>query len=403
MDSSSILIWLQQGVTNAPVAAIVVYTLLLTHVTVLSVTLYLHRHSAHRALALHPALQHFFRFWLWLTTGMVTREWTAVHRKHHAFCETEKDPHSPRIYGIRAVLLRGAELYRQGADTETVARYGKGTPDDWLERNVYSRFAYAGVAMMLIINLALFGVIGLTVWAVQMLWIPVMAAGVVNGIGHYWGYRNFECPDAATNVSPWGLLIGGEELHNNHHTYPNSAKFAFKPWEFDLGWFWIRMLSRVGLAKPLSTGPLVARDPERRVVDRDTLWAVLNDRFRVMANYAEHVVAPLAAQERQRADLATRRLLKRAKSLICREETLVDERDRVQLSKLVRVSPPMKTVYEMRQQLQEVCARRGSDTEELLYAFKQWCIEAEAAGIQRLTDFVHDLKSYTMPSMATHR
>jgi stearoyl-CoA desaturase (Delta-9 desaturase) len=257
LDSNSLLAWLQYGLTAAPVWAIVVYVLVVTHFTVLSVTLYLHRHSAHRSLALHPVLRHGFRFWLWLTTGMITREWTAVHRKHHAFCETESDPHSPQIHGLRKVLLEGAELYRRGADPETIARYGRGTPDDWIERNLYSRFPIGGVALMLVIDLALFGLIGLSVWAVQMLWIPVMAAGVVNGVGHYWGYRNFETPDAARNIFPVGFVIGGEELHNNHHTYPNSARFSVKRGEFDLGWAWIRVVAGLRLARPQSTGPVV--------------------------------------------------------------------------------------------------------------------------------------------------
>jgi stearoyl-CoA desaturase (Delta-9 desaturase) len=400
VDLNPIFAWLQQGVTNAPFWVIVVYTLVVTHVTVVSVTLYLHRHSAHRSLELHPALRHVFRFWIWLTSGMVTKEWTAVHRKHHAFCETESDPHSPQIHGLRKVLLQGAELYRQGADAETLKKYGRGTPDDWVERNLYSRFAIGGVALMLVVDLALFGVIGLSVWAVQMLWMPLLAAGVVNGVGHYWGYRNFECPDAARNILPFGFFIGGEELHNNHHTYPNSAKFSVMPWEFDLGWLWIRMLRTVGLARPLSTGPLAARDPKRHIIDRDTVWAVFNDRFRVMAMYAERVVAPLAEQEYHRADKATQRIYKRAKSLLCREASLVDDRQQAQISTLIDTSPLLRTIYEMRQQLQQVCTRRSGDTEELLRAFKQWCMDAEATGIQALKDFVADLKSYTMPTMA---
>jgi stearoyl-CoA desaturase (Delta-9 desaturase) len=400
LDLNSILAWLQHGIANASGWTIVLYTLMTTHLTVVSVTLYLHRHSAHRSLELHPVLKHFFRFWIWLTTGMVTREWTAVHRKHHAFCETDADPHSPRIYGLRKVLLEGAELYRQGADTETVEKFGKGTPDDWVERHVYSRMPMLGISLLLAVDLLLFGLIGLSVWAVQMLWIPVMAAGVVNGIGHYWGYRNFECPDAATNIVPIGFIVGGEELHNNHHTYPNSARFSVKPWEFDLGWAWIRVLAAMGLAKPLSTGPLVARDPARRIIDTDTVWAVFNDRFRVMANYAERVMAPMVEKEYQRADTATRRTYKRAKALLCREASLIDDRQMAHLMAIIATSPLLHTVYQMRQQLQQICARRSGDSEEWLRAFKQWCLDAEATGIQVLGDFVEDLKSYTMPVRA---
>ena len=217
-------VWL--GLWNPGVWTVILTTLIITHITIVSVTVYLHRHSAHRAVDLHPVLQHFFRFWLWLTTGMGTLDWTAVHRLHHAKCETEEDPHSPKVKGLAEIFWNGVEHYRDACTKENHEKYGKGCPDDWIERNLYSRFSKAGIGLMLVIDLALFGVLGLTVWAVQMVWIPLLAAGVINGIGHAWGYRNFECPDAARNVVPWGVLIGGEELHNNHHTYPNSAKLS---------------------------------------------------------------------------------------------------------------------------------------------------------------------------------
>ncbi len=393
--------FLHQGLLNASFGTMVLYTLVMTHVTIVSVTVYLHRYSAHRALEMHPVLKHFFRFWLYMTTGMLTKEWTAVHRKHHAACETEEDPHSPVVFGLSRVLWEGAELYGvTAAKPEVLDRFGKGTPDDWIERNVYSRFKISGVGAMMVIDLALFGVGGLTIWAIQMIWIPFFAAGVINGIGHYWGYRNFECPDAARNVVPWGILIGGEELHNNHHTYPNSAKLSAKPWEFDIGWMWITVFKALGLAQPLSTGPVVSRVAGREVIDTDTVWAVLNDRFRVMANYAERVIGPTVESEVQRADAATRNLLKRAKLLLSREETLVDEAGRHDISRVVDVSPVLKTLYELRQQLQVVWSKRGGDAEELLRAFKQWCVDAEATGIHALREFVADLKSYTVPSTA---
>ena len=239
--------FLYKGLLDASFGTMVLYTLVMTHITIVSVTLYLHRYSAHRALELNGALKHFFRFWLWLTTGMLTKEWTAVHRKHHVDCETEEDPHSPQIFGLKKVLWQGAELYGvTAAKSQVLDRFGKGTPDDWIERNLYSKFKISGVGTMMVIDLMLFGVGGLTIWAIQMMWIPFWAAGVVNGIGHYWGYRNFECPDAARNLVPWGILIGGEELHNNHHTYPNSAKFSVKPWEFDLGWLYVTALQSAG-------------------------------------------------------------------------------------------------------------------------------------------------------------
>ena len=255
----ALLTWLSDGLLGWSGWQVFLAALVLTHITIASVTIYLHRHSAHRSLDLHPIPAHFFRFWLWLTTGMVTKEWTAIHRKHHAKCEQADDPHSPYVYGIRNVLLKGAELYRAEAKNEdTLSRYGHGTPNDWIERNLYTRYSWQGVALMLIIDLALFGALGLTVWAVQMAWIPVTAAGIINGAGHYWGYRNFEATDASTNLVPWGILIGGEELHNNHHTYPTSAKFSVKPYEFDIGWLYIRILSALGLAKVKKTPPKLA-------------------------------------------------------------------------------------------------------------------------------------------------
>tara|TARA_A100001037_G_scaffold302371_1_gene333804 strand:- start:1486 stop:2691 length:1206 start_codon:yes stop_codon:yes gene_type:complete len=396
-----ILGWLSDGLLGLSWVGVVIFALAVTHVTILCVTLFLHRHAAHRALDLHPALQHFFRFWLWLTTGMVTKEWAAIHRKHHATCETEDDPHSPQIMGIRNILFRGAEAYRaEAARAETLQRYGAGLPDDWMERNVYTRHSAMGIVVMLVLNVALLGVIGITVWAVQMAWIPFFAAGVINGIGHYWGYRNFECPDAATNISPWGIFIGGEELHNNHHTYPNSAKFSQQPWEFDVGWLWIRILQGLGLAKARSIGPVVERIPGKQTMDSDTAWAVLNDRFRVMAKYAEDVVAPLVEQEYQRADEATRNLFKKAKKTLCREESLVDDAGRQNIAALVGHSAQLKQIYELRLALQEVWNKRASNADELLGALRQWCIDAEATGIQVLGDFVDELKSYSIPRMA---
>ena len=389
------------GVLNLPWWGDLLALLVLVQITIAGVTVYLHRCQAHRALDVHPIVSHFFRFWLWLTTGMLTKEWTAVHRKHHVHCETEDDPHSPQIFGLRKVLWQGAELYGiTAAEPEVLERFGKGTPDDWIERNVYSKFKISGVGTMMVIDLALFGVAGLSIWAIQMIWIPFFAAGVINGVGHWWGYRNFQPEDASTNIVPWGMLIGGEELHNNHHTYPNSAKFSVKAWEFDLGWAWINLFKFFGLARPLSTGPIVEKVAGKSLIDKDTLWAVLNDRFRVMANYAERVVAPAVEHEVQRADAATRAVLMRAKTLLTREETLVDEAGRNDITRAVDGSPALKTIYEMKQRLQSVWARRGGDAEVLLGDFKQWCIDAEATGIQALREFVADLKSYTVPKLS---
>ena len=385
------------GLVGPSVWAAVGYTLLVTHVTIVAVTVYLHRHSAHRALDLAPGLALFFRLWLWLTTGMITKEWTAVHRKHHATTETEDDPHSPQVHGLREIFWKGTEYYRAGSTPETLEKYGKGTPDDWWERNVFTAHPYLGIGIMGSIALLLFGSVGILVWATQMLWIPVLAAGVINGVCHHTGYRNFETPDAAKNLLPWGILIGGEELHNNHHTYPNSAKLAVKPWEFDIGWMWIRLFAWAGWAKPRSVGPVVAREPGKAQIDMDTVWAVLNDRFRVMARYAENVVAPLAKQELRWADASARRLFRRAKNVLCREEIMVGERERRDIKAILESSPVLKIIYEKRLELNAVWAKRGGNREDLLKAFKEWCVEAENTGIQALGDFVRELKSYTVP------
>ncbi|MEE2892570.1 MAG: fatty acid desaturase [Pseudomonadota bacterium] len=377
----------------------VLIVLALTHCTIVSVTVYLHRYSAHRSLELHPALKHFFRFWLWLTTGMVTREWTAIHRKHHAMCETSNDPHSPKVFGLKKVLLEGAELYGEGKHGDTLERYGKGCPDDWVERNFY-RHAVWGVTLMAIINLALFGVNGVWMWAIQMLWIPVLAAGVINGVGHYYGYRNYECTDAATNIVPWGILIGGEELHNNHHTYPNSAKLSQKPWEFDLGYAWIRLFEMLGLASVRSTGPVVERDPNKQAIDLDTAFALLNDRFRVMERFAREVVSPMIAEERGRANTATAQMLRKARKLITREQSLVSDAQQAQLELALDQAPTLRKVYEARLALQQIWRERGATMEARLEALRAWCAEAESSGIQALRDFAEELKAYTIPQRA---
>jgi len=393
--------WLGNGLLNLSAWGIVAYVLAATHITIITVTVYLHRYSAHRSIYLHPALQHFFRFWSWLTTGMITREWTAIHRKHHAATETEEDPHSPKIHGIWNILRKGTEAYREAARDNTIlARYGSGCPDDWLERNVYSKHEMFGVGSLLVIDVALFGLIGLSVWAVQMLWIPVLGAGVINGVGHYWGYRNFESPDASTNMVPWGILIGGEELHNNHHTYPNSARLSQKWWEFDVGWMWIRLFQAVGLARPLSTGPMVAKAAGKTTLGMDTVWAVIKDRFRLMAKYKNDVVRPLIEQECAKVDQATGRLLRAARNVLCRHEGLVDETGKRRIDEAVKASHTIGTIYRMRLRLQAIWAQRGGNAEEMLHALTQWCRDAEETGIHALREFVGELKSYTVPELA---
>ena len=387
------------GIVGLDVPIALLYLLATTHVTVVAVTVYLHRHSAHRSVDLHGALSGFFRFWLWLSTGMSTKEWTAVHRKHHATTETEADPHSPRIHGLRAILLRGTEYYRDAGTPETLEKYGKGTPDDWWERRVAMPLPHVGIALMAVIDIALFGSVGLVIWALQMLWIPFFGAGIINGVGHRIGYRNFETADDATNIVPWAVLVGGEELHNNHHTYPNSAKFSVKPWEVDIGWGWLRLFSLLGLAQVRSTGPITAREAGKSHIDMDTVWAVLNDRFRVMSRYAEQVVKPLAkAEMRDRSD--SRFPLRRARQLLCRDRNQMGDRDRADIDTLVASSTLLKTIYEKREELLAVWSKRGGNREDLLHAFKDWCRAAEETGIHALGEFVRELKSYTMPPRA---
>ena len=386
------------GVVGPSVLWPIVFGFVVTHITFIAITLYLHRHSAHRALELHPALQHVFRFWLWITTGMGTKSWTAVHRKHHALTETAGDPHSPKIEGLANILFKGAEYYRDAITPETLEKYGKGTPGDWLERHVYARHHYVGISVMAVVDILLFGLTGVIVWGLQMMWTPFWAAGVVNGIGHAWGYRNFECPDAARNIVPWGFLICGEELHNNHHTYPNSAKFSVKPWEFDWGWGLIRVLEALRLAKPLSKGPVFERDELKNTIDLDTTWAVLNDRFNVMARFRDSVVAPLARSlVSVTPDKNSLRLLRRAKRLICLDETQIKQKEQEHLQTLVSRFPVLKSIYDQRVAFTKVCENRSASREELLASFKEWCATAEATGLQVMQDFVAELRSYTMP------
>jgi stearoyl-CoA desaturase (delta-9 desaturase) len=384
------------GLLDLPIWGLVVAALILTHITIASVTIYLHRHQAHRALNLHPVVSHFFRFWLWLTTGMRTIEWVAVHRKHHVKCETEEDPHSPQVLGIRKVMWQGAELYGLETDKpETMEKYGKGTPNDWIERKLYAPWQNYGLAVMFLIDILLFGVVGITIWAVQMIWIPFWAAGVINGIGHYWGYRNYECKDASRNIVPWGVLIGGEELHNNHHTYPTSAKLSSKWWEFDIGWLYIRLLETVRLAKVNTVSPKPVIGPAKPVIDMDTLGAVLTNRFQVMASYYKNVVVPVLSEEVKKANTSSHELLKRAKGLLVREESLLSDHAKQKLESALSVSQKLHLVYSYRQKLEQIWNRRGVSQENLLKALQEWCKQAEAAGIHYLEDFAQSLKGYT--------
>jgi stearoyl-CoA desaturase (delta-9 desaturase) len=372
---------------------ILLFTLITTHVTIAAVTIFLHRAQAHRALELHAIASHFFRFWLWLTTGMVTKEWVAIHRKHHAKCETVDDPHSPVTRGIKTVLLQGSELYRaEAANTETLAKFGHNTPDDWIERNLYSRFTVLGVSLLMVIDLALFGAIGATVWAVQMLWIPITAAGIINGIGHYWGYRNFEAADASTNVVPWGVIIGGEELHNNHHTYPTSAKLSVKPFEFDIGWGYIRVLQALGLATVRKTPPRLALGAVRNQADSRTLEALIANRYEVMAQYAKQVremcgteLTKLRAQGQ--AHSARLMNLRLARRWLHRDDDKIPLSVKQNLASAMDDHPMLAKLVAMREELRLLWTRTNVSAPQLVVDLQAWCRKAEESGIAMLQDF----------------
>ena len=373
---------------------IVLVTLGLTHITIASVTIFLHRHQAHRALDLHAIPSHFFRFWLWLTTGQVTKEWAAIHRKHHAKCEQAEDPHSPHVYGIKTVLLTGAELYRkESKNLDTMKRYGHGTPDDWIERNLYTRFSWQGVALMLIIDVALFGFIGLTIWAVQMAWIPITAAGIINGAAHYWGYRNFEAHDASTNISPWGILIGGEELHNNHHTYPTSAKLSVKPYEFDLGWLYIRILETCGLATVKKTPPKLAFGDIKPVADEKTLEAVIANRYEVMANYAAQLRLAMKQELASMSTLPADSVLAAAKRWMHRDVEKVPAKVLDQLAQARAALPDVDTMVKMREELRQLWLNTNHNRAQLALDLQAWCKRAEASGIAALQEFSMQMRA----------
>jgi stearoyl-CoA desaturase (Delta-9 desaturase) len=386
------------GLLDLPWWGYVLATLGLTHVTIAAVTIYLHRHSAHRALDLHPIVSHFFRFWLWCTTGMTTKTWTAIHRKHHAKCETAEDPHSPMIFGIRKVLFQGAELYRdEGRKKETLEQYGKGTPDDWMERNVYSAHDRWGIGSMLVINVIVFGPIGITMWAVQMLWIPFLAAGVINGIGHYWGYRNFQSEDTSRNVVPWGILIGGEELHNNHHAYGTSAKLSNRWYEFDIGWLYIRILETLGLATVRKVAPKLKIETGKTRCDFDTLQAVITHRYDVISRYARSLRETCAAEMqtlKARAAGVGHIDSARLKRWLNIDAAALPETERAERAQVISHSKVLNTIYTMRDELAGVWQRSTATKEQLVHTLEDWCHRADQSGIAPLQEFSKTLRGY---------
>jgi stearoyl-CoA desaturase (delta-9 desaturase) len=382
------------GIIDLPWWGYIVYALVVTHITIAAVTIFLHRHQAHRALDLHPLPSHFFRFWLWMTTGMLTKTWTSIHRKHHAKCETTEDPHSPQIYGIKKVFWQGAELYRQeGRNKETMERYGHGTPDDWIERNVYSHDRI-GVSSLLVINFILFGFAGIAIWAVQMVWIPLTAAGVINGIGHYWGYRTFQPEDASRNVVPWGILIGGEELHNIHHAYPTSARLSNRWYEFDIGWLYIRIFEMLGLAQVKKIAPQLKLDTAKTRCDLSTLQAVVTHRYEVLTKYAKSLRQTCAEEMRDlkpRAISVDGATLKRWLHL---DAAALPAQERAKRDEVLNHSKKLNTIYTMREELAAVWQRSSASKEQLVHQLEDWCRRAEASGIAALQDFSKRLRCY---------
>ena len=383
------------GVIDLPWWGYVVYALIVTHITIAAVTIFLHRHQAHRALDLHPLPSHFFRFWLWLTTGMVTKEWAAIHRKHHAKCESADDPHSPQVLGINKVLWEGTELYRkESVNRETLEKYGQGTPDDWIERHIYTRHSVIGVSLLMVLNFILFGFIGVTIWAVQMAWIPFFAAGVINGIGHYWGYRNFQPEDASTNIVPWGILIGGEELHNNHHAYASSARLSNRWYEFDIGWLYIRTLETLGLAQVKKVAPKLRLDHAKTHCDAVTLQAVVTHRYDVLAKYAKSLRRTCAHEMRAlkaRAVRVDRAALRRWLRI---DPRALPVTERARMDEVLGASKVLNTVYTMRQELAALWQRSSASKEQLVHQLEDWCRRAEESGIEALQEFSRRLRCY---------
>ncbi|MGH8122135.1 MAG: DesA family fatty acid desaturase [Rudaea sp.] len=375
----------------------VIYFFVVTQLTIFTVTLYLHRSQTHRGVDFQAVLAHLFRFWSWVSTGMVTKEWVAIHRKHHAKCETDEDPHSPKFFGIQTVLWKGVDLYRVASyDAAAIEKYGKGTPSDWIERNLYAKHAYWGPTLMFIVNIALFGIWGLAISALQMVWIPFWAAGVVNGVGHWWGYRNFETADMSTNLTPWGFFIGGEELHNNHHAFPSSAKFALRKFEFDIGWTMIRGFEMFGLAKVLRVAPSLDVRANVQLPDTETIKAVLSHRFEVMTDYFRSVIAPTLREEAANAGAGLKAIPRALRKALGNGGRWLDTRSRERLQSLIENRPTLRTVCDFRARLAGVLERSNGGAESMLSNLQDWCHEAEASGIQTLAVFAARLRGYAL-------
>lgn len=394
----TLLNFLTGGVVGLGWWGMALVLLVFTQLTIFAVTLYLHRSQAHRGVDFHPVIAHFFRFWTWLTTSMITKEWVAIHRKHHAKVETDEDPHSPVTKGIGTVFWRGVELYREArAMRADIEQYGRGAPEDWIERHLYTPHANLGPVALLALNAVLFGLPGVALWAIQMAWIPFWAAGVINGLGHWWGYRNFESADTSTNLTPWAFWVGGEELHNNHHAFPSSARFSMRRWEFDIGWAVIRGLQALRLAKVLRVAPSIDVRPNIAVPDAETLKALLSHRFQAMTDYQRNVFVPALREEAAMAGAKLRKLLpRRMRRGLVNDGRWLQPDCRAQLSSWVEQRPRIRVLVEHRARLAALLEARGNDAAERLKLLQAWCHEAEASGIAALQNYAARLKGYAL-------
>ena len=383
------------GLLDLSLKGYIIAMLILSQITIATVTVFLHRCQSHKAVKLHPIASHFFRLWAWLTTGIKTKEWVAIHRKHHAKCETIEDPHSPKNWGLKTMLLRGAEVYRTGKTQETIEQYGIGTPDDWIEHHLYTKYDKLGIACMFVIDCILFGVPGISIWALQMIWVPFWAGGVINGIGHSLGYRNFEPTDASTNIFPWGFWIGGEELHNNHHTFPASAKLSVKWWEFDMGWLYINILRMLGLAKINRKTTLLRKTAEKQTVDFDVVKLIVSNRFQIQEEYSRNVIIPTLQFERQHAS-GQIHIPQIADKLLTCAETLLDGNSLSIVHDLLERNAPLNLVYRFRQSLQHIWTEHRLDQQEGLQALKKWIEEAKRSENIMLEKFAHNLLQYSV-------
>ena len=372
-----------------------VYTLVVTHISIVAITLYLHRGVCHSAIEIKPVLAHFFRFWLWLTTSMRTADWVAVHRKHHAKCETIDDPHSPAYYGIDTVLLRGADLYHEEKNNpETLEKYSQNCPTDWVEENIYTGKNNIGILFLFILNIILFGVVGIIIWAVQMAWTPIFAAGGINGAGHYWGYRNYDTSDDSTNMGPLGILIGGEELHNNHHAFPTAAKFSLKPWEFDIGWMYIKLFSLLGQVKVKRLAPKTVINEPSESLDSETGYALLKSKLTVITNYTKVVLGPLMKHESKNATGDLKRLLSQSKSSLVREPHRITNQETNSLDLIFNKCSRLKIAYDLKNKLFNILHSRNLKHDKFIDTINEWCEEAKSVGIESLADFSSSLKGY---------